>query len=221
MFGRLYEMPKAESKKRRAGELLEKFDLDEAADRTIKTYSGGMRRRLDLASALIGRPSLLFLDEPTTGPGPAQPPGHVGRHPRPRPRGHDPAADHPVPGGGRRARRHDRGRGHRARSSRRVRADELKAQVGGERIEVVVHDRDRIADGRASCCWPDCVTGRSSIDEPHPPLTAPAGRGASNWCRSCGIRRGRHRDRRHRPCADRPSTTCSCSLTGHACRGGR
>ena len=51
----------------RADQLLEQFDLADAADRTAKTYSGGMRRRLDLASALIGRPRLLFMDEPTTG----------------------------------------------------------------------------------------------------------------------------------------------------------
>ena len=66
MVGRLYGMRRAEAK-RRGQELLERFDLVEAADRPAKTYSGGMRRRLDLAAALVARPPVLFLDEPTTG----------------------------------------------------------------------------------------------------------------------------------------------------------
>ncbi len=66
MFGRLSGMPKGDARAR-AVELLEQFDLRDAADRTSKTYSGGMRRRLDLASSLMSRPPILFLDEPTTG----------------------------------------------------------------------------------------------------------------------------------------------------------
>ena len=66
MFGRLYQLPSAEAR-RRADELLEQFGLEAAGDRVAKTYSGGMRRRLDLAGALVGAPKLLFLDEPTTG----------------------------------------------------------------------------------------------------------------------------------------------------------
>jgi ABC-2 type transport system ATP-binding protein len=66
MVGRLYGLDKAEAR-RRSGETLERFGLSEASTRQAKTYSGGMRRRLDVASSLVGRPDILFLDEPTTG----------------------------------------------------------------------------------------------------------------------------------------------------------
>jgi ABC-2 type transport system ATP-binding protein len=66
MVGQLYHLPKGQPKAR-AEELLERFDLEEAGGRLVRTYSGGMRRRLDLAAALVARPPVLFLDEPTTG----------------------------------------------------------------------------------------------------------------------------------------------------------
>jgi len=66
IIGRLYHLSKERSRTR-AAELLERFDLVDAAGRTAKTYSGGMQRRLDLAASLVGDPKVLFLDEPTTG----------------------------------------------------------------------------------------------------------------------------------------------------------
>ncbi len=71
MIGRLLGLP-ARDAQARARELLAWFDLEDAASRVAKTYSGGMRRRLDLASSLVGRPSVIFLDEPTTGLDPAK-----------------------------------------------------------------------------------------------------------------------------------------------------
>lgn len=66
MVGRLYHLPRKEVREQ-AGEILRRFQLEEAADRPVKGYSGGMRRRLDLGASLVGSPKVLFLDEPTTG----------------------------------------------------------------------------------------------------------------------------------------------------------
>jgi ABC-2 type transport system ATP-binding protein len=172
MFGRLYGLSTGEARTR-AAELLTRFDLDDAADRVAKTYSGGMRRRLDLASALIGRPRVLFLDEPTTG---LDPRSRLGMWDVIRDQVRegttlllttqyleeaDELAD-------------DIAVVDHGRIIARGTADELKAQVGGERIEVVVALRDDIA-GTVELLAPG---GGATVDEHTRKITIAADRGA-------------------------------------------
>jgi ABC-2 type transport system ATP-binding protein len=142
MVGRLYHLSRTEARTR-ADELLERFDLVDAATRVAKTYSGGMRRRLDLAAALIGRPRVLFLDEPTTG---LDPRSRLGMWDVIRTQVREGAtlllttqyleeADELA---------NEIAVVDHGRIIARGTADELKSQVGGERIEVVVHEPDHL-----------------------------------------------------------------------------
>jgi ABC-2 type transport system ATP-binding protein len=136
MVGRLYRLGKRESRSR-AGQLLERFELTDAARRPAKTYSGGMRRRLDIAASLIARPRVLFLDEPTTG---LDPRSRLGMWEFIADLVHDGTTilltTQYLEEADRLADRMvviDKGR-----VIARGTADELKAQVGGERLELTV-----------------------------------------------------------------------------------
>jgi ABC-2 type transport system ATP-binding protein len=172
MFARLYQLPSGEAR-RRADELLRQFDLEDAGDRVAKTYSGGMRRRLDLAAALVGRPRLLFLDEPTTGLDPRSRLGMWDVIRRQVREGNtlllttqyleeaDELADEIAVV--------DHGRIIASGT-----ADELKTQVGGERIEVVVHDRDRLGEAAGLVA----ADGSASLDQHTKRVTIAAHGGA-------------------------------------------
>ena len=212
MVGRLYHLGKAKSRAR-ATELLERFDLLEAGDRPTKTYSGGMRRRLDLAAALVAEPDVIFLDEPTTG-----------LDPRSRAQmwetiqelvrsgatvllttqymeEADRLADDIVV--------IDRGR-----IIARGTADQLKTQVGGERIEVVVADAGAIP--AAELVLADLSVGDVQIEEHGKQLTAAVSGGVQTLERAL---RGLSQQQIHvvdaalrRPTLD----DVFLSLTGHA-----
>jgi len=174
MVGRLYQM-KARAAKARAEELLAQFDLTDAADRTAKTYSGGMRRRLDLAAALVVSPPVMFMDEPTTG-----------LDPRNRQllwevikqlvaggttllltTQYLEEADHLA---------HDIAVVDHGRVIARGTSDQLKARTGGERVEVVVHEREHIATAREVLAG--FGKGEPTVEEHTRRLTVPVTGGA-------------------------------------------
>lgn len=175
MIGRLYHLGK-DAARARARELLDEFDLVEAGDRPVKTYSGGMRRRLDLAGALVARPPILFLDEPTTGLDPRSRlalwevirtlvrEGSTLLLTTQYLEEADQLADDIVV--------IDRGKEIAHGTS-----DQLKTQVGGERIEVTIDEEDHI--GLARSALAHHAVGEIHVDQRSRTLTVPVTGGAA------------------------------------------
>ena len=175
MIGRLYHLSAKEAKAR-ATELLRDFRLEDAADRPAKTYSGGMRRRLDLAGALVVRPPVVFLDEPTTGLDP-------------RSRGDMWQVITDLVAGGTTVLlttqyleeadqlAHDIVVIDHGEVIARGDADQLKAQVGGERLVVTIAEGDRL--GEVASTLRPLGIGEVETDEHTRTLTLPVSTGTS------------------------------------------
>ncbi len=174
MFGKLYHLG-AKSSIKRAEELLERFNLTEAAKRPIKTYSGGMRRRLDLAASLIVKPKVLFLDEPTTG---LDPRGRQDMWGVIKELVQDGTtlllttqyleeADHLA---------NEIAVIDTGKVIARGTADELKRRIGGEHLEIVVEARDLV---RSKSIIEEIVNVKSEVDESLNSISAPVSTGTA------------------------------------------
>ena len=176
MIGRLYRLGGRRARER-ARELLDRFDLQDAADRPVKGYSGGMRRRLDLAGALVAEPPVLFLDEPTTGLDPRSRIELWGVIRELVARGTtlllttqyleeaDQLADEILV--------IDHGR-ELARGT----SEQLKARVGGDRIEVTLEDRAQLEVARVALAA--LAVGEVEVDDGSATLLAPVSGGAAD-----------------------------------------
>jgi ABC-2 type transport system ATP-binding protein len=175
MVGRLFRMSR-KAARARADELLERFDLLDARDRIVKTYSGGMRRRLDIAASLVARPKVMFLDEPTTGLDPRSRIGMWSIIAELVREGTtmllttqyleeaDQLADSIVV--------IDHGK-----AIARGTADELKDSVGGERLEITVGDPAQLEKARAALA--SMADGEATLDADARRLTLPVRRGTA------------------------------------------